>query len=180
MGFYSKEIVRNPRWYNFKINPPSTIHVKARLKSFLLEYQPLKSFKVAFRGLGCRFLFSTRFFSPSNRVQHSAHPLFVILYRAVHIVNGWKIPPDNSGHPNYLFWVPLFLRWFVWGFMILPIIFFLLVHYMHGHYDFWADVHGSFRSWESRNSFVPINCTLCQSTFMALLLATYTKNATHN
>ena len=34
----------------------------------------------------------------------------MILYRAVHIVNGWKIPPDNSGHPNYLFWVPLFLR----------------------------------------------------------------------
>ena len=75
---------------------------------------------------------------------------------------------------------PSFCGWFFWGFMILPIIFFLVIHYIHWqHYDFWVDVRVwfFFGSWESRNSFVrhlPINCTLCQSTFMVLLLATYT------
>ena len=113
MGFYSKEIVRNPRWYNFKINPPFHHPCKSKTKIFLFfaRVSAAKIFQSRLQGLGCRFLFSTRFFSPSNRVQHNvAHPLFVVLYRAVHIVNGWKIPPDKSGHPNYLFWVPLFLR----------------------------------------------------------------------
>lgn len=103
----------------------------------------------------------------------------MILYRAVHIVNGWKIPPDNSGHPNYLFWVPLFLRVILLG-----------VHDIANHFFPRGTLHTwalwflgwrkcmFFRILGKRRNFsvrrLPINCTLCQSTFMVLLLATYT------